>query len=131
MKTIFESAIRKGGFDLSAMLERIDEYHIRGRLTASERDALAAQARSAADAGADMDVSGEIQRLWAAVRTLQAGQEGSAGEAPAFRQPSGAHDAYFAGDRITFGSHVYTCTAPQGVACVWSPDVMPDFCQAD
>ena len=126
MKTIFTSAIRKGGFDLNTMLQRIGEYHILGRLTDAERDELTALARETASAGAGMDVPAEIQRLWAAIRALQ----GSDGDVPLFRQPTGAHDAYYAGDRVLFGGVTYACTAPEGVACVWSPEVMPDYWQA-
>lgn len=123
MKSIFERVIGQGSFDLTAMLARIDEYHIAGRLTDGERDELSAHARAAADASAGMDVPGEIQRLWAAIRALQAPSEDAS--VPAFRQPTGAHDAYYAGDRVRFGGMVYACIAPEGVACVWSPDVMP------
>ena len=127
MKNIFERVIEKGGYDLPAMLERIHEYHISGQLTAEERDALRELARSSATAASGMDIPGEIQRLWAAVRALQ----GNADTAPAFVQPTGAHDAYFAGDRVVFEGVRYTCVAPDGVACVWSPLTMPGYWQAD
>lgn len=130
MKTIFESAIRKGGFDLSAMLERIDEYHISGKLTAKERDELTTLARSAADAGAGMDIPGQIQQLWAAVRALEADKAQGNDAVADFRQPTGAHDAYYTGDRVIFNGRAYTCVAPAGTACVWSPEVMPDWWQA-
>ena len=127
MKNIFERVIEKGGYDLPAMLERIHEYHVAGQLTLQQRDELTDMARRNATAAAGMDIPGEIQRLWAAVRALQ----GNADTAPAFVQPTGAHDAYFAGDRVFFEGVRYTCVAPDGVACVWSPLTMPDYWQAD
>ena len=39
MRGIFEQVIARGGFDLTAMLARIDEYHIEGKLDDDERDA--------------------------------------------------------------------------------------------
>lgn len=35
-KGIFEQVIARGGFDLTAMLARIDEYHIGGKLSDGE-----------------------------------------------------------------------------------------------
>lgn len=128
MKDIFMKVITKGAYDLPTMLARIDEYHISGQLTRQERDELLALARSCATAASGMDVPGEIQRLWAAVRALQ-GDTGASG-VPEYVQPTGAHDAYFAGDTVLFGGVAYTCIAPEGVACVWSPTTMPDYWQA-
>lgn len=134
MKTIFEAAIRKGSYDLDTMLGRIEAYHIQGRLSESERDALTAAARDAATM--NVDAPGEIQRLWAAVTTLTqrvAALEGTQTPedviAP-YVQPTGAHDAYYAGARVLYGGSVYQCIAPEGVACTWSPDVMPGYWQA-
>lgn len=131
MKSIFEKVIRRGGYDLNGLLKRIDEYHITGALSDGERDELTALARGDATAASGMDVPGEIQRLWAAVRELQDARGGGADSAavPEFRQPTGAHDAYYAGDRVTFGGTVYACVAPEGVACVWSPEIMPGYWQ--
>lgn len=128
MKNIFQRAIAKGDFDLDAMLARIDEYHITGQLTTQERDELSELARQNADSSAGMDVPGEIQRLWAAVRALQGTDDPDA--VPEFVQPTGAHNAYFAGDQVLFGGAIYTCIAPKGMACVWSPQTMPDYWQA-
>ena len=128
MKTIFERVIAQRNFDLTQMLGRIDEYHIAGKLTDAERAELVSAARSAADPASGMDIAGEIQRLWAAVRQLQGSTEST--DIPVFIQPTGSHDAYFAGDRVLFSGTVYTCVAPDGVACAWSPVTMPDYWQA-
>lgn len=42
--------------------------------------------------------------------------------APAYRQPSGAHDAYKQGDRVTYNGQVYESTIN---ANVWAPDTYP------
>lgn len=78
MKGIFEQVISRGGFDLSALLARIDEYHISGKLDDDERDALYAEAR--------------------------------------------AHDAYQAGDKVTYNGGHYICKLAN---CVWSPADYP------
>lgn len=41
---------------------------------------------------------------------------------PEFVQPTGAHDAYSIGDRVTYNGHVYESTINSNV---WSPDAYP------
>lgn len=136
MKNVFETVIRMGGYDLTAMLRRIDEYHIDGKLTDDDRQKLIAMARGEAVPG--MDVVAEIQRLWAAIHALEDmvgnrdGETENGEDAPEvaeYIQPTGAHDAYYYGRLVTYNGKTYKCIAPEGMACVWSPDVMPDYWQ--
>lgn len=39
-----------------------------------------------------------------------------------YKQPTGAHDAYHVGDKITYKGKHYTCTYN---GCVWTPDEYP------
>ena len=127
MKAIFQNVIAKGGYDLSALLQKIDIYHIEGKLSDADRDELYAAARKAPVA--QYDYRDEIEKLWAAVRQLQeAGKSDVTDEPengdtyPAFVQPTGAHDAYQVGDLVTYNGQRYRC---QLANCVWSPDVLP------
>lgn len=134
VKGIFEQVIARGGFDLTALLARIDEYHIEGKLGDDERDALYAEARAHAHPQYNIDT--EIGAIWAAIRALQAavealesgGSEPGSGETepadewPEFVQPTGAHDAYQVGDKITYNGKRYVCKLAN---CVWSPDAYP------
>lgn len=43
-------------------------------------------------------------------------------EYPDFKQPTGAHDAYNTGDKVTFNGKHYICKIN---ACVWSPEAYP------
>ena len=134
VKGIFEQVIARGGFDLTAMLARIDEYHIEGKIDDDERDALYADARE--NAKAEYDCSAEIESLWTAVRDIRARLTALEGESseepqepadewPEFTQPAGAHDAYYTGDKITYKGKRYVCIMPENVACTYSPDVYP------
>lgn len=135
MKTIFERVIARGNYDLAGMLRRIDEYHVAGKLNGIERDELIARARGEAVPG--MDAAAEIQRLWAAIDGLRkqmaemSGESdgGSEEDAPEYADPTGAHDAYRNGAIVRYKNQLYMCIAPEGMACVWSPDVMPDYWQ--
>lgn len=129
MKTIFESVIARGDYNLTDLLNKIDSYHVMGRLTDVERDELYAKARAGALDALGYDVKAEIDALWAAVRALQGGANAGNGateesQAPAeFVQPTGAHDAYNLGDRVTYSGRVYESIINGNV---WSPDVYPD-----
>ena len=124
MKTIFENVIERGGYDLTGLLNRIDSYHVMGKLTDAERDELYAKARAGARDALEYDVKAEIDALWAAVRALQGNAgSGATEEAPAESvRPSGAHDAYNLGDRVRYGGKVYESIIDGNV---WSPDVYP------
>lgn len=124
MKTIFENVIKKGGYDLTTMLAKIDAYHIEGKLTDQERDELYALARTAPEA--QYDYKGEIERLWAAIRELQNGGTSDETEnetVAEWKQPTGAHDAYKSGDKVIYGGKVYKSLIDSNV---WSPDVYPN-----
>jgi hypothetical protein len=49
MLNIFKSVIARGGYNLSALLKKLDIYHVEGKLTDSERDELRAYAINNAD----------------------------------------------------------------------------------
>lgn len=124
MKNIFANVIQRGGYDLTGLLKNIDKYHIEGRLTDAEREELYALARQTPEA--QYDYRAEIERLWAAVHALQNGsvpQNPSADEYPEFVQPTGAHDAYHTGAKVTYNGVRYVCRMDN---CAWSPDVLPN-----
>ena len=117
-------------YDLEDVLHRIDVMYAAGRLTDDERTALYALARE--NAKAEYDYAAEIEAIWAAIRELQAsvgessgGSSGESDEWPAYQQPTGAHDAYYTGDKITYNGKRYICVMPENVACTYPPDVYP------
>ena len=113
-------------YDLEDVLHRIDVMYAAGRLTDDERTALYALARE--NAKAEYDYAAEIEAIWAAIRALQASVGGSSEEAdewPEFKQPAGAHDAYYTGDKIAYNGKRYICVMPENVACTYPPDVYP------
>lgn len=125
IKTIFEQTILRGGFDLAAMLERIDLYNVEAKITDEERESLYALARE--HAAPQYNYDAEIEAIWAAIRELQQAQEEGGGteptdEWPEYVQPMGAHDAYQVGDKITWNGKHYICIFAN---CVWSPADYP------
>lgn len=71
-------------------------------------------------------------RIWEVIEEAGEAPEGEEAEettespeqptAPAYRQPSGAHDAYKQGDRVTYNGAVYESTINGNV---WAPDTYP------
>lgn len=124
IKGIFEQTILRGGFNLAEMLERIDLYNVEAKLTDEERESLYALARQ--HAAPQYNYDAEIEALWAAIRELQQGQQGGGAEPtdewPEYVQPTGAHDAYQVGDKITWNGKHYICIFAN---CVWSPADYP------
>lgn len=120
MRTIFEQVISRGDYDLTAMLQNIDRYHIEGKLTDEDREALYALAREGAQPV--YDYAAEIEAIWAAIRELQ-GQTADPDEWPEFVQPTGAHNAYGVGAQVTYNGQRYRCKMAN---CVYAPDVYPD-----
>ena len=77
-----------------------------------------------------------LDALTARVSTLkQSGETGGEEpgepeeEWPEYIQPTGSHDAYHNGDKVTWNGQHYTCIAPEGTACVWDPDTYPAYWQ--
>lgn len=128
MKNIFKSVIKTGGFDLPDMLRKIDSYHIGGKLTDTDRDELYTLARGAADPSANLDLMAKLVELEARIERLEEGQaeQPEPDQAPAEYAPG---KWYRTGDRVTFEGTVYTCTAPEGVVCTWSPAEYPAYWQ--
>jgi len=122
MKDIFLSTIKRGNYNLEALLRRIDAYHIEGKLTDGERDSLYAEARQASSPL--YDCTAEITALWQAVKAIEKKLASTSDiEISKWQQPLGAHDAYMKGDRASFGDIVFESLIDGNV---WSPDVHPD-----
>ena len=140
MRSTFERIIRNGTYNLEQMLRRINYYHAEGRLTDEDREALIALARGEAPNALELDGKAEILALWREIHALQARvtalegsgegpgetpEDGPADDSAAFPeyvQPTGAHDAYQAGQGITWNGQRYRSLID---ANVWSPDVYP------
>lgn len=134
MENTIMAVIRGGRYDLAKIIDRIRYYHASGDLTDDQCAMLIQTAREKAVETVGIDSRTEILALWEAVHELQRKVDALTTEAPEepgepgeeiipeYVQPTGAHDAYNTGDKVTFGGKGYECIMDN---CVWSPEVYP------
>ena len=135
MYAIIKSVINSGNYELVDMLSKIDTMWVQGSITDEQREELTSLARDKATPEAtyaplqeQVDALAErLDALTARVTAIEAGTPAEPpaepDEWPAYVQPTGAHDAYGVGDKITYNGQHYVCRMD---GCVWSPDAYPD-----
>ena len=133
MYEIFKNAL-KGQYELVDMLNKIAEYYIKGNLSKEEKEELEEEARQNANpvnsyAPLEEQLNVLIVRVDALenkVKQLEGTSEEDPTEPveeyPEYVQPTGAHDAYHIGDKITYNGKHYECIFDN---CVWTPDAYP------
>lgn len=133
MYSIIENVINSGRFDLSSMLKKIDTLWVQNDLTDDEHTELIELAQSKANPVLSYaPFQDQIDKLAEKIKALEDRvthiEEGEPDdppiidEWPEFVQPTGAHDAYNIGDKITFNGEHYVCKMN---GCVWSPTDYP------
>lgn len=129
-----QTIINAGGYNLTDLSQRIKTLYAMGELTDDEMKQLLEQAQTNAnpdDSYAPLADRVKAIEEWETtveerLSKLETGSstkpEGSADEWPEYKQPTGAHDAYHVGDKITYNGKHYTCLMD---GCVWTPDAYP------
>lgn len=137
MYEIILSVVNSGNFELIDILHKIDTLWLQGNIDDDQRTGLINAAREKADPSSSYaplreqvdKLADDLTALAARVTSLEGGGTEPADEYPAYVQPTGAHDAYHNGDKVTYNGTRYICIAPDGVACVWNPDTYPAYWQ--
>ncbi len=125
MFEIIKSVISKKDYKLEDMLYKIAKMYIEGRITEAEKSELENLARSNAIPENSYDMQKQLDNLEARVKALEeksTTEEQTTDEYPEYVQPTGAHDSYKTGDKITYNGKKYICKMDN---CVWSPDTYP------
>ena len=132
MYKVFESAMNMP-FDLSAMVYKINLHNIMGNLTDAETATLINLARSKANPSGSLDVMAKLQDLENRVRALEDAKQDSTGDGEDMTEAVEEYTPgkwYHNGDQVMFNGKLYTCTAPAGGVCVWSPAEYPAYWEA-
>ena len=152
MYEIIKNVINTGDYELKDFLEKINIMYIEGEITKEQKDELDNLARKNANPeNSYAPLQKQIDNLYLELNTLKSTVEANAQgmsalkeaveklggavikpeyppveEYPEYKQPTGAHDAYKVGDKITFEGKKYTCILDN---CVWSPTEYPSAWQ--
>ena len=148
MFKIFKNVIENSDFDLRDILKKIEESYIKSDLSEEEKASLEELAREKAKPeNSYASFQKQIDELYSELNTLKLTVEANAQgmsalketveelggtvtepeipvaeEYPKYVQPTGAHNAYKIGDKITFNGKKYICKLDN---CVWSPSEYP------
>lgn len=133
MYEIFKNAL-KGDYELVDILNKIDEYYVKSKLTKEEKEELEDEARTNANPeNSYAPLKTQLNEVFERIKSLEGRVsilEGNNPEEPSepveeypeYVQPTGAHDAYHVGDKITYNGKHYECIFD---GCVWNPDEYP------
>lgn len=129
MYQIIKNVIERGGYDLSAILTKIDTLWVNGSLTDEQHTELTGLARSNGDAKYSADVIAKLNDLEARVRALENAETADPAEPTEEYPEYVAGKWYYNGDKCSFENENYICIAPTGTVCVWSPTEYPAYWQ--
>lgn len=125
MYSIIKRVIESGSYKLSNVLQKIASAWVDGELTDDQKQELRQLAQEYASVASEVDIMERLLDLEKRVRELETGQPT---EAPPEEYPPFIDGKwYYAGDTCSEDGKNYTCSAPEGVVCVWSPSVYPAY----
>ena len=131
-------------YDLEEMIKvRLPELLVRGLISSEEYDELVVVAKENASAKY-ASIEEQLQTLATELESLKTEiirlknrisefegtetEEPTVDKHPAWKQPTGAHDAYYTGDKMTYtDGNKYECVAPKGYGVTYGPDVLPEM----
>lgn len=133
MYSIIKQVIESKNFELTSILRKINTLWAEDELNDEQREELRESAQTNAKAeNSYAPLQNQIDALFANVKELAqeiaALKNGGVApkepteEYPEYVQPTGAHDAYKVGDKITYNGKKYECLKD---GCVWTPDDYP------
>ena len=124
-------------YKLEDELEKIYFLYAKNKLTKEQVEELEELARENANpVNSYAPIQEQIDNIYTELNSIKAeikelkGQTGEepgeptepVEEYPEYVQPTGAHDAYNTGDKITYNNKKYVCKMD---GCVWTPDAYP------
>lgn len=125
MYRIIKNVIERGGYDLTDILQKVKTLWANGSITDEQYDELLGLARGRAQTKDSIDIIAMLNDLESRVRALESNTQT---ETPTEEYPEFVVGKwYYNGDKCSFSGKNYTCTAPKGTVCVWSPTDYPAY----
>ena len=134
MYEIIKSVIESKDYELKDILYKINKMWIESAITENEKTELDNLARENAKAeNSYAPLQKQIENIYSELANIKSRLDNLEGteeptepepkdEYPDYIQPTGAHDAYNTGDKITYNGKKYVCKMD---GCVWNPDTYP------
>lgn len=127
MYEVVKAYIQQGGYDLTALLTKIDTLWVQGSLTDDQRTQLRTLAQGGATLGGSTDILKKLEEHEQRLKALEEAQKSEDSAAAVDEYVPGKW--YYNGDKVLWEGKVYTCIAPEGVVCTWSPADYPAYWQ--
>lgn len=134
MYQIIKDVLTSGRYELNDMLKKIDTIWLQGDIDDGQKAELVELARANADpAQSYAPLQEQIDAAFGRIKALEARVEALEGggtepeEWLEWVQPTGAHDAYNTGDKVSFNGKHYTSKIDGNT---WSPEAYPDGWEA-
>ena len=133
MYKVIKDVINGKAYELTDMLKKVKTLWLEGDISDAQKEELVELAReNAKPENSYAPLQNQINTLFENVKELAqeilalknggVTPEEPTEEYPPYVQPTGAHDAYNTGDKITYNGKKYEC---QMNGCVWNPDDYP------
>ncbi len=126
MYNIVKNVLNNGRYDLTDIMKKINSLWVQGSLTDSEYEELTAIARGGAKVENSTDVIAKLEEIDKRLTALENGNVAT-DETEQTVAEYIVGKWYYNGDKCTFEGKTYTCIAPDGVVCVWSPKDYPTY----
>ena len=129
-----KDVIEKGNYELVDMLEKINTVWLKSYITKEEMEELETLAREKANIDNSIDILNKLKEIDVKMQNFETRLtklENPEEEEPT--EPTEEYPAYvpgkwyYNGDNCSENGKNYTCIAPEGQVCVWSPSEYPTY----
>ena len=126
MYNIIKTVLNSGGYDLTAILKKVDTLWVQGKLTDAEYEELNSLARGGAKPENSIDILRKLEELDRRMVAVEYGRFTSPEDDENYPEYE-IGKWYYNGEKVTFEGKNYLCIAPEGTVCVWSPKDYPAY----
>ena len=137
MYNIIKTVIEAGKYELKDIIRKIDTMWFEGKLSDEEKADLIAMAQGKANPQNSVDLMTKLAELEKRVKALEEMNKVSDTEGEKVPEETELYEAfvegkwYYNGDKCSEDGKNYTCVAPEGTVCVWSPSAYPPYWQLE
>lgn len=125
MYNLIKNVLLTGNYNLTNILNKINSVWLQNQLTDEEYAELISMARIWAKTENSINVLDKLTELEQRIVVLENKNNEVIDQKEYVEYEEGKW--YYLGDKISFEGMNYTCIAPEGTVCVWSPKDYPTY----